>query len=199
MKKFLLLFVVLFAFVSSAQIQGADPMDVASVQTAQPLKAQTTQNSDTQTLNTYHDTETLSTPQEKTESAKKESAEFSPKSSATNFGATTNEKNQEAMVEEIEGTIQETPEEITQETEEAAAGLEVVQGEETLESTEDYHETLAAAINTAKHLEVDQPEVLSEDSLETPTQEDEKMLNKQEEEATVEEDSEAIVEDKEIN
>lgn len=212
MKKLLLLFVVLFAFVVSAQQAGAEAMEQASVQTATPLVAQT-QKSDVQTLSTLQDADTLGTLHdgetlEKTESAKKEeakkeSAGFSPASSST-FGATVVlgadplSSHPGEIVEEIEGTIQENQGEVTQEKEDAEASLEVGEGEETLESTEDYQETLSAAINTARHLEVDQPEVLSGDSLETPTQDDEKMLNN-EEEATVEEDSEAIVEDKPSN
>jgi len=191
-------------------------MEIAHVQTAAPLDVKTQQNS-AQTLSTLHDAETLSTVHDaealttlhdvetvlaKTHEAKKEEANPTganfgvPDSSAKNFGTSPLSTKDNSVVEELDdGRIEENEGEVAQELEEAEAALNVSTEEDALEFTEDYQETLAAAINTAQHLEVDQPEILSGDSLETPTQEDLKMLNNKDQEVATVEEEETNVED----
>ena len=86
----------------------------------------------------------------------------------------------------LEGQVEMNKGEVTQEHEALDAGVTVNKHEDTLESTEDYRQTLAAAVNTARALEVDAPQVLAHATpLEAPTNEDEEMLNVKEEEAVV--------------
>jgi hypothetical protein len=89
----------------------------------------------------------------------------------------------------LESGIEENEDEVTLDHEIEEANVEVHKNEDVLESTEDYKQTLAAAVNTARLLEVDAPEVLeTAESLEAPTTEDEKMLESNEEESVVEEE-----------
>lgn len=83
-----------------------------------------------------------------------------------------------------EGQVDENEGEVLEDDENTLSNVAVSSAEDTLEDTEDYRHTLSAALNTARLLEVDAPETLSESS-EPATLEDAEML--EEREAIVEE------------
>jgi len=83
-----------------------------------------------------------------------------------------------------EGQVDENEGEVLEDDENTLSNVVVSSAEDVLEDTEDYKHTLSAALNTARLLEVDAPETLSE-SAEPATLEDSEML--EEKEAIVEE------------